>query len=92
MDMVTTFKKHQQFKSHSEAVEAMVTLSRTTKDTGEQLNREHRTEKNQASYNMLLIMSSNGFLARKGLALPYNHSEVSANLLQLLYLRAEDKP
>ena len=47
---------------------------------------------NQASYNLLLIMCSICLLARKELALPYNESDEYANLLQLLHLRAEDKP
>ena len=70
----------------------MVTLPRTTQDIGEQLSRVHRAEKEQARNNLLLIMSSIRFLARQGLALRGDHSDESANLMQLLHLRAEDKP
>ena len=37
-------------------------------------------------------MSSIRFLARQGLALRGDHSDESANLVQLFHLRAEDKP
>jgi len=37
-------------------------------------------------------MSSIRFLARQGLALRGDHSDESANLVQLLHLRAEDQP
>ena len=69
-----------------------MTLPRTTQDIGEQLSRVHRAEKEQARDILLLIMSSIRFLARQGLALRGDHSDESANLVQLLHLRAEDKP
>ena len=69
-----------------------MTLPRTTQDIGEQLSRVHRAEKEQARDTLLLIMSSIRFLARQGLALRGDHSDESANLVQLLHLRAEDKP
>ena len=61
-------------------------------DIGEQLSRVHRAEKEQARDILLLIISSICFLARQGLALRGDHSDESANLLQLLHLRAKDKP
>ena len=69
-----------------------MTLPRTTQDIGEQLSQVHRAEKEQARDTLLLIMSSIRFLARQGLALRGDHSDESANLVQLLHLRAEDKP
>ena len=39
-----------------------------------------------------LIISSIGFLARQGLDLRGSGDDSSANLIQLLCLRAEDKP
>lgn len=79
-------------KSHCEAVEAVVTLPKTTADVGELLSRAHRAEKEQAREILRLILSSVCFLARQGLALRGSGSDASANLLQLLRLRAEDHP
>ena len=70
----------------------MAALPRTTQDIGEQLSRVHRAEKEQARDNPLLIMSSICFLARQELALQGDYSDEYANLIQLLHLRAEDKP
>ena len=69
-----------------------MTLPTTTQDIGEQLSRVHRAEKEQARDILLIIISSIRFLARQGLALRGDHSDKSANLMQLLHLRAEDKP
>ena len=69
-----------------------MTLPKTTKDVGEQLSRVHRAEKEQARDMLQLILSSVRFLARQGLALRGHGSDASANLIQLLRLRAEDKP
>ena len=69
-----------------------MTLPKTTKDVGEQLSRAHRAEKEQARDMLRLILSSVRFLARQGLALQGDGSDASANLIQLLRLRAEDKP
>ena len=56
-DATAAFKKHHQSpsvpKAHNKAVEAMITLPKTTKDVGELLGRAHRVEKVQAK-NMLL--------------------------------------
>lgn len=62
------------------------------KDIGEQLSLAHRAEKEYAREMLHLILSSVRFLARQGLALRGDGSDVSANLIQLLCLRAEDKP
>ena len=68
-----------------------MTFPRTTKDIGEQLSQVRRAEKEQARDTLLLIISSIHFLARQGLALPGENSDESANLVQLLHLRAEKK-
>jgi len=79
-------------KSHCEAVEAVVTLPKTTADVGELLSRAHRAEKEQAREILRLFLSSVHFLARQGLALRGSGSDASANLIQLLRLRAENHP
>ena len=91
-DATTAFKKHAQSGCHIEAVEAVVTLPKTTKDVGEQLNEASKSEKEQARSMLRLILSSIRFLARQGLALRGSGSDESANLIQLLRLRGEDDP
>lgn len=44
-DATVAFRKHIQFKCHSEAVEVVVTLPNVTKGVGEQLSAGHRAEK-----------------------------------------------
>jgi len=56
-------------KSHCEAIEAVVTLPKTTADVGELPSGAHRAEKEQAREILRLILSSVRFLARQGLAL-----------------------
>ena len=60
-------------------------LPKTTKDVGEQHTKQRKSR-------LQLILSSVRFLARQGLALRGDGSDASANLIQLLRLRAEDKP
>ena len=67
-------------------------LPKITKDIGEQVSRAHQAEKEQARDMLQLILSSVRFLARQGLALRGDGSDASANLIQLLRLRAEDEP
>lgn len=68
-----------------------MTLPATTKDVSELLSQAHRANKVQAR-GMRLILSSVHFLARQGLALRGDGSDTSENFIQLLQLRAEDKP
>ena len=83
--------KHQQTKAHHEAVEAIVTLPKSTKDVVEQLDRGHNAEKECARDMLRLILASIRFLARQELAL-HEDVEESSNLIQILRLRAENKP
>ena len=64
-DATVAFKKHHQYKAHSEAVQVMVTLPKTTKDVGELLDRAHKTEKEEATVMLLHILSSIRFLATR---------------------------
>ena len=91
-DATASFKKHLQSKAHGEAVEVVVILPKTTKDVRELLSQAHRLQKTNARDMLRLILSSVRFLARQGLALRGDGSDASANLIQLLRLRAEDKP
>ena len=67
-------------------------MVKTTKDVGEQLDRAHKAQKEKARDILKLIISSVRFLARQGLALRGDGSDASANLIQLIRLRAEDRP
>lgn len=69
----------------------MVTLRKSTKDVGELLDKAHK-KKEEATVMLLHILSSVRYLARQGLALRGDGSDESSNLMQLLCLRAEDKP
>ena len=84
--MSVAFKKHDHSKAHHEAVEAVITLPKTTKDVGELLDRAHRAEKEQATSMLLHILSSIQYLARQGLALQEDDSDATSNLMQLLRL------
>ena len=58
----------------------------------QQLSSAHKAEKNEARDMLRMILSSVRFLARQGLALRGDGSDVSSNLTQLLNVRAEDNP
>ncbi|XP_033123564.1 zinc finger MYM-type protein 1-like [Anneissia japonica] len=91
-DATTTFRKHQQSKTHGKAVEVVLTLPKATKKVGELQNGAHSVQKEKARDMLLLILSSIRFLARQGLALRGDGSDASSNLIQLLTLRADDQP
>ena len=90
-DATSAFKKHQESKTHCEAVEAMITLPNTTSDVGELLSKAHKEEKELARDMLRSILSSVRYLARQGLALR-GDDDAESNLIQLLQLRAEDNP
>jgi len=66
-------------------------LPKTTEDNRELLSKGHKEQKDQSIDKLQLILSSGCLFARQGLALQGNGSDESANLIQLLHLRAEDK-
>eukprot|EP00731_Ephydatia_muelleri_P036880 Em0344g3a len=84
-DATVAFSKHLQSKSHIEAVEAVITLPKQTKDVGAQLSIAHKAEKKEARDMLQIILSSVRFLARQELALRGDGSDVSSNLTQLLH-------
>ncbi|KAL5508845.1 hypothetical protein EMCRGX_G004100 [Ephydatia muelleri] len=85
-DATVAFSKHLQSKSHIEAVEAVITLPKQTKDVGAQLSIAHKAEKKEARDMLQIILSSVRFLARQELALRGDGSDVSSNLTQLLHM------
>lgn len=91
-DATSSFKKHQASKAHSEAVDFVITLPKTTKHVGELVSKAYTAQREQARDMLQIILSSVRFLARQGLALRGDLSDQSSNLFQLLHLRGEDKP
>ena len=77
---------------HCEAVEAVITLPRTTGDIGELLNKGSKQGKENSREMLQTILSCIRFLARQGLALRGSNSDADSNFLQLLSLRAQDQP
>ncbi len=53
-----TFKKHKESKTHLEAVEAMITLPKSTPDVDELLSSIHKNEKEEARNVLKTIISS----------------------------------
>ena len=64
--VTTQIQKHQESKCHWEAVEVVITLSKTT---GEQLSLQHAREKECNRKYFLHILSCIKCLVRQGLAL-----------------------
>ena len=85
------FRKHQESKTHREAVEAIIILPKTSGDVGELLNQTHKSEKENARRMLDISLTSVRYLARQDLALRGDTSEES-NLVQLLCLQAKDNP
>ena len=79
------FRKHQESKTHQEAVEVVITLPQTASNVGELLSKAHKQEREFARNMLGLILS------RQGLALR-GSDDAESNLIQLLRLRAEDNP
>ena len=64
-DATVAFSTHFQSKSHIEAVEAVITLPKQTKDVGAQLSIAHKAEKEEARDMLQIILSSVRFLPGK---------------------------
>ena len=90
-DATVAFRKHKESNTHQEAVEAVITLPKTTGNVGELLSKAHKEERQVARDMLLLILSNVKYLARQGVALR-GGDEAESNLIQLLRLRAEDNP
>ena len=78
-DATEAFRKHAQSNTDAEAVEAVVTLPKTTADVGESLSAIHKQEKEQARDMLYKIISSIRCLARQGLALRGGGNDAKSN-------------
>ena len=86
-DGTVAFRSHEKSTSHCEAVEVIVTLPSTTRDT--QLSQQHASQKLKNQQALYQIRSSMWFLGRQGLAIRGDGNESDGNLLQM---KAEEDP
>ena len=86
------FCRHEASGCHKAAVEAVVTIPATTRDVGELLSSAHAKEKAANRKNLMCVAECLRYLARQGLAIRGDGSEVDSNFHQLLLLRANDDP
>lgn len=86
------FCKHESSSLHKQAVEVIYTLPRTTPDVGELLSAAHGCEKETNRKYLLKVSQTVRYLARQGLPLRGDGSEIDSNFAQLLLLRANDDP
>lgn len=63
------FRKHQESKTHWEAVETIIILPKTTYDMGEQLSKAHKAEKENSWKMLHIILTSLRYLDLKSLAI-----------------------
>lgn len=87
-----SFRRHQQSKSHLEAVEAIITTPKQSADIGELLNHEHLEQKktNRAMF-FLQFLENIRFLARQGLPLR-NTFDDDSNFGALLSIQSKQYP
>lgn len=86
------FSRHETSGCHKAAVEAMLTIPATTRDVAELLSSAHAKEKAANRKNLVCVAECLKYLARQGLAIRGDGSEVDSNFYQLLLLRANDDP
>ena len=91
-DVTAAFRKHQECKTHHEAVKVMITLCNTTSDVGELLSNAHKRKNELARDMMRIILSSSKYLVRQGLLLQGGDDVTEFNFIQMLQLRIEDNP
>lgn len=90
-DATISFRKHDSSGCHKEAVEKMITLPATTRDSAEMLCRLHSSEKAANCNCLLKILSNLRFFARQGCAIRgEGKHETDSNFHQLCKLRCED--
>ncbi len=91
-DAKVGFKRHKESAHHREAIEAIVTLPKTTKDIGELLDLGHISKKAENQKMLLTILSNLRFHGRQAIPLRGDGDDTNSNFQQLLRLRAEDNP
>ena len=61
---MVAFRKHKESKTHQDAVEAVITLPKTTGNIGELLSKAHKEERQVARDMLLVILSSVKYLGQ----------------------------
>ena len=84
------FCRHEASGCHKAAVEAVVTLPKTTGDIGELLSSAHAKEKASNQKNLMTVARCLRFMARQGLAIRGDGDEMDSNFHQLLILKGFD--
>ncbi|KAL5474965.1 hypothetical protein EMCRGX_G027003 [Ephydatia muelleri] len=82
-DATVAFSTHFQSKSQIEAVEAVITLPKQTKDVGAQLSIAHKAEKEEARDMLQIILSSVRFLPGKDWPFVVDETRDQSNKEQL---------
>ena len=95
------FEKHQNTKSHHEAIDLVIKIPSTSRNIGEMLSSSLASQKAENRKILMTILSNIRFLGRQGLAFRGQYYsgdaqekgyEIDSNFIQLLLLRAEDNP
>ena len=92
-DATAAFRKHESSSCHKQAVEQMIVLPATNRDTGECLSTSLALEMSANRACFLKLLGSVRFLARQGLALRGDGiGEPDSSFLQVVQLKAWDEP
>ena len=83
-DATCAFKRHEVSDEHKAAVEAIVTIPKTTKDIGTALSEGYKQEVETNRQMLLKIISIVRFLCRQGLPLRGHGDDSDSNFMQAL--------
>ena len=84
-DATISFKNHEAYASHKEALQVVMVIPATCSDVGEMLSREHAQEKSKNHQCLIRILSNIHFLSRQGLALR-GDGDVTFDLFYIIVL------
>ena len=88
-DATCAFKRHEASDAHKAAIEAIVTIPKTTKDIGTALSEGYKCEVAINRQMLLRIISIVRFLCRQGLPLRGHGDDSDSNFLQTLKFQNE---
>lgn len=91
-EAIRCLNTHEQTSTHKTAVELLVTIPETTQDVGEMLSSSLAVKKKANRQVLMKIAQNILFLAKQGIPLHGDSSEVDSNFMQLLKLHSIDDP
>ena len=91
-EAIRCLNTHEQTSTHKRAVEMLITIPETTHDVGEMLSLSLAAKKNANRQVLLKIAQNILFLAKQGIPLRGDGTEIDSNFMQLLKLRSIDDP